>query len=144
MLARGTLKNAFFFEKFYRGHHLPHPRLSPYTPPVETPAPSAPGTTAHDRQQHRLCQNQGGQVPGQTTPRHAQTLYTLHRSALDTRQAVPGADRDGGGGWRVCSVSETEQIRTIERCAKTGPKIITILCMFVACATLQIHEKVLL
>ena len=137
MLARGTLKNAFFFEKFYRGHHLPHPRLSPYTPPVETPAPQRTRTACTSQ-----AALQAVQEPGRCA--HAWTLDTLHRSALDTRQTAPGADRDGGGGWRVCSVSETEQIRTIERCAKTGPKIITILCMFVACATLQIHEKVLL
>nr|DAP09715.1 MAG TPA: hypothetical protein [Caudoviricetes sp.] len=36
-------------------------------------------------------------------------------------------------------VSETEQIRTLEQYAKIGQKIITILCMFVAYATLQIH-----
>ena len=64
---------------------------------------------------------------------YARTLDTLHRGRSGRRR-----------GWRVCSVSETEQIRTLERYAKTGLKIITILCMFVARATLQIHEKVLL
>ena len=83
-------KNAFFFEKFYRGHHLPNPRLSPYTPPV-----------THSPQRTRAdC---GTQAAGQTVPdarqtvhnkprtdTHAQTLDTLHRSAPDTRQAAPG------------------------------------------------------
>lgn len=41
-MARGTPKNAFFFEKFYRGHDPPHPRRSLYTPPVDTPAPAHP------------------------------------------------------------------------------------------------------
>ena len=69
---------------------------------------------------------------------HARTLDTLHRSALDTRQGAAG--RSGRRrGWRALSVSETVQIRTLERHAKTDLKIITILCMFVACATLQIH-----
>nr|DAO91943.1 MAG TPA: hypothetical protein [Caudoviricetes sp.] len=36
-------------------------------------------------------------------------------------------------------MSETEQIRTLEQHTKTGLKIITFSCMFVACATLQIH-----
>ena len=36
------------------GIHLPHPRLSKYTPEVETPAhSSAPGRLAHHRQQGR-------------------------------------------------------------------------------------------
>ena len=34
MLAARTPKNTFFFEEFYRGHHLPHPRRGLYTPPV--------------------------------------------------------------------------------------------------------------
>ena len=51
-------KRLFYFGRRWR-HSPPHPRLSLYTPPVETPAPSAPGQTAHDRQQHRPCQMQG-------------------------------------------------------------------------------------
>ena len=41
-MATRTPKNAFFFEKFYRGHDLLHPRRSLYTPPVETQAPAHP------------------------------------------------------------------------------------------------------
>lgn len=56
------------------------------------------------------------QAAGQTTPRtdtHAQKLDTLHRSALDTRQAAPG--RSGRRRrWKVGSVSETVQKRTIQ------------------------------
>ena len=136
-VGKGNPENAFFFEKFYRGHDLPHPKRSLYTPPVETTAPSTPGQTAQHRQQEQA-------VPDarQTTPRtdtHARTLDTLHRSALDTRQAASGrSDRVRGAGL-PCNVSETEQIRTLERHTKTGLKIITFSCMFVACATLQIH-----
>lgn len=47
-------------------------------------------------------------IPGRANTRadharhdtHARTLDTLHRSALDTRQATRG-DRDGGGRWRA-------------------------------------------
>lgn len=52
----------------------------------------------------------------QTTPRtdtHARALDTLHRSALDARQAARG-DLDSGGRWRAWSVSETEQKRTAQ------------------------------
>lgn len=80
MLVTQTTKNAFFFEKFYRGHDPPHPRRCLYTPPVETPAhSSAPGTAAHNKRQGRPCQMQ------------AQTMQdTAHRSALNTRQAAAG------------------------------------------------------
>ena len=39
-VGKRNTENAFFLEKFYRGHDLPHPRRSLYTPPVETPAPA--------------------------------------------------------------------------------------------------------
>jgi hypothetical protein len=58
---------------------------------------------------------------------------TLHR-----------VDRTSGGRWRLRNVSETVQIWTHRQHSKTGLKIITFSCMFVACATLQIHKKVLL
>lgn len=54
-MTRGTLKNAFFILVGGDGTHLPHPRRSLYTPPVETPAPSAPGTAKQHRQQRRPC-----------------------------------------------------------------------------------------
>lgn len=85
MLVTQTTKNAFFFEKFYRGHDPPHPQSCLYTPPVETPSPSAPGQTAQHRQQGRPCQMQG-----------------RPRGAIGT-----AAER-----WRARSVSETEQICT--------------------------------
>lgn len=63
-----------------------------------TPAPSsAPGMTTQHRQQRRPCQNQGGASTradhAHSRPRtstHSRTLDTLHRSALDIRQAAPG------------------------------------------------------
>lgn len=80
VLARGTLKNAFFFEKFYRGHHLPHPRRSLYTPPVEASAP------AHPERLHSTGSNTGyarckADRPQQTTHRHTRP---------DAGHATPG------------------------------------------------------
>ena len=96
--------NAFFICFGMSGHHLPHPRRSLYTPPVETPAPSAPGMTTQHRQQGRPRQMQDNPRKTRRTDTHARTLDTLHRSALDTRQAAPG--RSGRRqGWRACSVS---------------------------------------
>ena len=81
VLATRTPKTAFFFEKFYRGHDLPHPRRSLYTPPVETPAP------AHPDGLHIT----GSKADHARQGTHAQTLDTL-------------GDRDGGGAGRraVC------------------------------------------
>nr|DAM15148.1 MAG TPA: hypothetical protein [Caudoviricetes sp.] len=83
------------------GTHLPHPRRSLYTPPVETPAPSAPGTAAHDRQQLRPRQIQGRPCKARHT---RPDVNTLHRSAPYTRQAAPGRSyrRQGGGGRAMC------------------------------------------
>ena len=77
-------ENAFFFEKFYRGHDLPHPRRSLYAPPVETPAPSAPGQTAQRRQQNRPCQNQGGKdtrADRRPNAGHAAPVCTRYQTA---------------------------------------------------------------
>ena len=95
-------ENAFFFEKFYRGHDLPHPRLAPYTPPV------SPCTLQRTR---TACtaQASGQAAPNarQTAPRtdtHARILDTLHRFALDTRQAARGRSyrRRGAGRRGAC------------------------------------------
>lgn len=86
-VGKRNTENAFFFEKFYRGHDLPHPRRSLYTPPVETPAPSAPGTTAHHRQQGK--------------PRHAPTHTPGRWTRCTGLHSIPDrprrADQDGGG-----------------------------------------------
>lgn len=82
-------KNAFFICFGMNGHDLPHPRLSPYTPEVETPAHSAPGRTAQHRQQHRPYQMQG-------RPRKAR------HTRPDAGHAAPG--RSGRRrGWSVCA-----------------------------------------
>lgn len=96
MLARVAPKNAFFFEKFYRGHDLPHPRRSPYTPPVDTPAPAHPERLHSADSSAGRVRARAGQVPGQTMQgtTRARTLDTLHRD-----------DRDGGGCWTTCNVS---------------------------------------
>lgn len=90
-------ENAFFICFGMNGHHLPHPRRSLYTPPVETPAPSAPGRTAQHRQQRRPCQIQGrppttGHTPAYT-PGHWTRCTCLH-SMPDRPRRV---DRDDGG-----------------------------------------------
>ena len=59
-----------------RGIHPPHPRRSLYTPPVDTPAPSAPGRTAHDRQQHRPRQMQGKPPTAGRAPTHTPGRWT--------------------------------------------------------------------
>ena len=74
------------------------------------PSPSAPGRTAHDRQQRRPCQMQG-------RPRHAPTHTPGRWTRCTDLHPIPDrprrADRNGGGGcWRAGSVSETEQIWT--------------------------------
>lgn len=67
-----------------------------------TPAhSSAPGRTAHDRQQHRPH-----------TGTHARTLDTLHRSALNTRQAAWGRSGRCRGLEGLRGASETVQIWT--------------------------------
>lgn len=72
----------------------------------------------------------GGSLPH---PAHTERLHSIpDRPRLDDRTGCGVLDC-------LCNVSETEQIRTLERHTKTGLKIITFSCMFVACATLQIH-----
>lgn len=115
-----------------------HPTTgAPHIPRRCTPAQSAPGRTAHGRQQRRPCQMQG-------RPRHAPTHTPGRRTRCTGLYQIPDRprldDRTGCGVLDyLYNVSETEQIRTIERHTKTGLKIITFSCMFVACATLQIH-----
>lgn len=81
----------------------------------------------------------GGRADHARHDTHARTLDTLHRlHSIPDRPRLD--DRTGCGVLDcLCNVSETEQIRTLERHTKTGPKIITFSCMFVAFATLQIH-----
>lgn len=87
---------------FYERCRPPHPRLSPYTPEVETPAP------AHPEQRHTT----GSSADHARHNTHARMPDTLHRSALNTRPPTR-ADRTGGGCWGGAgSVSETEQICT--------------------------------
>lgn len=73
--------------------------------------------------------------PGQTSTRAGHTRQCAH---LDVLHGCTGQiwTVQTLGVW---SVSETEQIRTLERHTKTDLKIITFPCMFVACVTLQIH-----
>lgn len=82
-MERETLKSAFFFEKFYRGHHLPHPRRSLYTPRVETPA------TAHPERLHST---------GSSTDR-------TRCKADRPQQAAPGRS------WRCRGLEGVERVR---------------------------------
>lgn len=108
-------ENAFFFEKFYRGHDPPHHRRSLYTPPVEPLALSAPGRPAHHRQQGRPCQNQGGASTRADHAKHDTRPGAGHAAPVCTRyqtghagQIVPAA----GAGRREpcpakCTISDS-------------------------------------
>lgn len=80
-----------------RSVHLPHPRRSLYTPPVETPAPAHPNGLHTTGSSADRARTRAGQVPGQA---HARTLarYTGLHSIPDRPRRV---DRTGGGRWRV-------------------------------------------
>lgn len=93
---------AFFICFGMSGHHLPHPKRSLYTPPVEPPAPSTPGRTAQHRQQHRPCKTRHTR-PG-----------TGHAAPVCTRYQTGHTGTIGAAAGLDClrSVSETEQKRT--------------------------------
>ena len=101
-MATRTPKNAFF-EFFLREALTTPPTARPIYPRGGDPVPSAPGRTAHHRQQRRPCQNQGGQIPGQTmqgtthTPGRWTRCTGLHPIPDRPRRV----DRTGGGRWRV-------------------------------------------
>ena len=108
-------ENAFFFEKFYRGHDPPHPQRSPYTPPVETPAPSAPGTTAQRRQQRRPCQMQGRPPTTNSAPTHTPGRWTRCTGMHSIPDRPRRVDRGGAGGLdSLRGASETEQKWTLQ------------------------------
>lgn len=119
------MESAFFILVGGDETHLPHPRRSLYTPPVDTPAPAHPerrhttGSRA-DRARYRADHARQGT--------HARTLDTLHRSALDTRQAARGRSVRRRC-WRAGSVSETVQIGT----QRSGSKIYLIF-EYICCA----------
>ena len=101
MLARGTPKTAFFFEKFYRGHDPPHPRRSLYTPPVETPSPQRTWTACTAQTAGQAMPD----IPGRASTRADRRPDTEHAApaALDTRQAVPGRSYRRRR-WTACTV----------------------------------------
>lgn len=93
-VGKRNAKNAFFFEKFYRGHDLPHPRRPLYTPPVEAPAPAHPDrlhSTGSSADRARCKPDR----PQQATHRHTRP---------NAGHAAQG-DRDGGECWTACNVS---------------------------------------
>lgn len=82
-VGKRNAENAFFFEKFYRGHDLPHPRRSLYTPPVAPCAPAHPDVLHITGSSRTRAGKYQGRPP-------TQKLDTLHRSAFDTRQTTRG------------------------------------------------------
>lgn len=86
-MARGMPKNAFFLGFGIGGHDLPHPRRSLYAPPVH---PCTLQRTRTDCTRQAAAQAVPNARQTMHTGIHAQTLDTLHRSALDARQAAPG------------------------------------------------------
>ena len=140
-LATQPLKTPFL--NFFNGDYRP-------TPPPALPAYPAGGDPSPQRTRTACT----AQAAAQTVPEPGRASTRANNARHDTRpdagRAAPvctrcqtgraGGDRTGCGALDCPrSVSETEQMRTLEQYAKTGLKIITILCMFVACATLQIH-----
>lgn len=119
------------FLNFFNGDYRPAP------PPAFPVYPSGgdPSPPAHPDGLHSTGSSTGRARCKADRPQQAAHRHTRP----DAGHAAPG--RSGRRRALDClrSVSETEQIRTLEQYAKTGLKIITILCMFVACATLQIH-----
>ena len=101
MLATRTSKNAFF-EFFLRKVSTTPPPARPIYPRGGDPSPSAPGTTAHDRQQGRPCQMQG-------RPRHAPTHTPKRWTRCTGLHSIPdrprGNDRYGGMAMGARSVS---------------------------------------
>lgn len=96
-------ESSFFILVGGDGAHHPHPGLRPHSPRVTPAHPDGLHITGSRAGRART---RAGQVPGQTMQgtTHAQTLDTLHRSALDTRHATPSRSyrRRGGGGRAVC------------------------------------------
>lgn len=91
MLARGTPKTPFL-NFFYARCRPPHPRLAPYTPEVETPAPAHPdglhitGSSADPRKARHTRPNAGHAAP-------VCTRYQADRAG----QIVPAAGAGCGG-----------------------------------------------
>lgn len=108
MLVTQTTKNAFFFEKFYRGHDPPHPRRCLYTPPVETPAPQRTRTDCTAQAAEQIMPD-----ARQTTQGKTHTPGRGHAAPVCTRYQTGHAGRSGRRRrWRAGSVSETVQIWT--------------------------------
>lgn len=100
----GMERELLFIVRDGRGHDLPHPRRSLYTPPVEATAPSAPGRTAQHRQQRAVLDARQTAHSRPRTDTHARTLDTLHR-----------VDRNGGGagGLAVCPIGHAQTDKII-------------------------------
>lgn len=110
---------------------------APYIPRRWRPQPQRTRTACTSQAARQAAPDAGQTTQGTThTPKRWTRCTGLHsipdRPRLDDRTGCGVLDY-------LYNVSETEQIRTIERHTKTGLKIITFSCMFVACATLQIH-----
>ena len=109
MLATRTLKNDFFFEKFYRGHDPPRSRRSLYTPPVETPTPAHPDglhTTGNSAGRAR-CK------AGHATHRHTRP-DAGHAAPVCTRYQTgrAGTIGQGAGHWTACATCPIEHAQT--------------------------------
>lgn len=107
MLVTQTTKNAFFFEKFYRGHDPPHPQSCLYTPPVETPAPAHPDRLHSTGSRAGRARTRADKYQGIPPPKRWTRCTGLHSIPDRPRRA----DRNGGG---VLGVSETVQIWTTQ------------------------------
>jgi hypothetical protein len=85
-----------FFEFFLREGVTTPPPARPIYPRGGDPSTSAPGTATHHRRQGR--------------PRHAPTHTPKRWTRCTGLHSIPyrprGADRNGGGRWRACTLSD--------------------------------------
>jgi len=97
VLVTQTTKNAFFFEKFYRGHDPPHPQSCLYTPPVETPAPAHPDRLHSTGSRAGRARTRADKYQGIPPPKRWTRCTGLHSIPDRPRRA----DRNGGGVLEV-------------------------------------------
>ena len=115
MLAAQPPENAFFEFFLRRLSTCPTPGV-PCMPRRWRPQPPAHPDRLHSTGSSAgRTRTRAGQVPGQTAhnrPRTGTHARTLHRSALDTRQAARGRSWRCRGLVGLYDASETEQKRT--------------------------------
>ena len=117
-----TQKNAFFFEKFYRGHDLPHPRRSLHTPPVDTTAPQRTRTDYTAQEAAQAVPEPGrGKYQGRPCPQQAAHRHTRP----DAGHAAPVCIRyQTGRAGQIGTAAGLDCLRSVsDRARQNGQKI---------------------